>query len=188
MEKCVKGIMVEQTITEKDNIKCFDTINAAYMMIYEKLISHIPSSLTDSGIMTVQEINDIVRKATEYVVSNMKRSSICNQSFLEEGIDFMYELIEADYRHEKPTRYFVEVNCDDRKLISDKISTITRDYSISEDPLALTIRSLCKDAYNNGHRTPTEMADQVYDEIYTYIHESEAIDYEVEDYFISNSI
>ena len=53
MEKCVKGIMVEQTITEKDNIKCFDTINAAYMMIYEKLISHIPSSLTDSFNTTI---------------------------------------------------------------------------------------------------------------------------------------
>lgn len=188
MEKCVKGIMVEQTITEKDNIICFDTLNSAYMMIYEKLLSHVPSSLTDSENISVKEVSDIVRKVTEYVVSNMKRSSICNQSFLEDGIDFMYELIEADYRHVKPTRYFVEVNCDDRRLISDKISTITNDYSISEDPLALTIRSLCKDAYNNGLKTPTEMADSIYDDIYNYIHESEAIDYEVGEYFLTNSI
>ena len=188
MEKCVKGIMIEQNITKEDNIECYDRIRDVYGSIYSKLKEHFPYSLVENGTISELRKRQILDKVTNYVGTNMRNSILCDDSYLEDGIDFMYELIELDREPVSNDVYFVEVHCVDDKVLRDKLSSISKDYTITTDPLQLTIKRLCKDSYKNGNTDPKSMSDDVYDNIYTYIHESEAIDYEVEDYFMTNSI
>lgn len=188
MEKCVKGITVKQNITEKDNIDCYDKIRDVYDAIYDKLNEHFPSSLLKDGFLSELRGNMILDKATKYVIDGILKGIFCNETFLEDGIDFMYELIEMDRQPASNDKYFVEVYCNDVKALRNKLFSLSKEYTISTDPLQLTIKSLCKDSYKNGNITPEEMSDDIYNTIYNYIHESDVIDYEVDEYFITNSI
>lgn len=170
MEKYVKGMRVEQNISKEDNLVLSITVNKAYKELYKILEEHVPSSLLED-----EKIGLILDRSTRFVINNMMDISRYDDPFIENGITFMYELIE---KIDKPNnKYFVEVSCEDRCLIENSLDILSLENKIFNDPVDLVIKSTFDDIQEHDELDLSELQGWLDDAI------NNTIDSTLSDYF-----
>lgn len=190
--RMVEGVECEVDVPEETNMYISDLHNQVIDAINTEIMLFVPEDLKNK--LNQETFLSIKKDAINYGLNLLKDSEIAyTPSLVEDVMNYMYDKIEKIQEPDDDySNFYMKIwgTKAEHAMIKEqmKYNNLMIDYSY--DPMNFAIEESLEKAIGNGF--PTNDGDglvrEVYDDLYDYINQSEAINVVVDDYMIKNSI
>lgn len=190
--RIVEGVECDVNVPEEVNMNISELHNKVIDAINNEIMFFVPEDLKDK--MNQEEFVNIKKEAIDYGLCLLKDSDMMyTPSLIEDVMNFMYDKIEKIQEPDDGySNFYVKIwgNKAEHAMIREQLKNNTGWIYYSSDPMTFAIEESIEKAIDDGY-PPNDsegLTREVYNDLYDYINQSDAIDMVIEDYMIKNSI